>query len=100
MSRVDDDLAFYIAHKEDQALIAEYESMPSLIGCKRQHVEEREDERLARVFHETYERLAIEFSYDTRAASAVPWEDVPDNNKQLMIAVCNHILTLWGVFDV
>lgn len=43
-------------------------------------------EALARRFHEAYERLAPEFSYETRKASAVPWEDVPENNRRLMIA--------------
>jgi hypothetical protein len=49
-------------------------------------------EQLAQKFHETYERLAPEFSYQTRKASAVPWKDVPANNKQLMVAVCAEIL--------
>jgi hypothetical protein len=49
-------------------------------------------EQLAQLFHETYERLAPDFSYQTRKASAVPWESVPDNNKRLMIAVAGEIL--------
>lgn len=48
-------------------------------------------EELAKTFHEIYERLAPQFGYKTREASAVPWEDVPENNKKLMIAVCNEI---------
>ena len=44
-------------------------------------------ESLARLFHETYERLAPEHGYETRKASAVPWEQVPQKNKALMIAV-------------
>lgn len=51
-------------------------------------------EDLARQFHETYERLAPEYSYQTRKASAVPWEDVPENNKRLMIATCAAILVV------
>lgn len=47
---------------------------------------------LAKRFHETYERLAPSFSYQTREASAVPWEQVPTNNKHLMIAVCRELL--------
>ena len=46
---------------------------------------------LARQFHEIYERLAPNFGYKTREASAVPWENVPDNNKRLMIAVCKEL---------
>ena len=49
-------------------------------------------EKLAQQFHETYERLAPAYAYKTREASAVPWQDVPENNKRLMIAVCREIL--------
>ncbi len=49
-------------------------------------------ESLARLFHETYERLAPSFGYRTREASAVPWEDVPADNKALMIAVAGEVL--------
>lgn len=49
-------------------------------------------EEMAQVFHEAYERLAPNFSYKTREASAVPWEDVPENNKKLMIAVCAEVI--------
>jgi len=48
-------------------------------------------EQLAQLFHETYERLAPEHGYETRKASAVPWADVPDNNKALMIAVAEQV---------
>ena len=44
-------------------------------------------EALARLFHETYERLAPEYGYETRCDSAVPWEDVPEKNKRLMVVV-------------
>lgn len=44
-------------------------------------------ELMARSFHEAYERLAPSFGYRTREASAVPWVDVPDVNKDLMVAV-------------
>jgi regulator of replication initiation timing len=49
-------------------------------------------EGIARLFHDTYERLAPEHGYETREASAVPWEDVPDANKSLMVAVAGHVL--------
>ncbi len=50
-------------------------------------------EQLARLFHETYEKLAPAYGYQTRKASAKPWEDVPKRNKQLMIAVAGEILS-------
>lgn len=49
-------------------------------------------EMLAEKFHTLYEAFAPEYSYETRAESAVPWEDVPDQNKKLMIRVCRTIL--------
>ena len=47
---------------------------------------------VARSFHETYERLAPEWGYKTREASAVPWAEVPLDNKGLMISVAKHLL--------
>ena len=49
-------------------------------------------EALARRFHETYERLAPSHGYETRKESAVAWENVPEQNKSLMIAVCAELL--------
>lgn len=49
-------------------------------------------EELARRFHDHYERLAPDHGYKTRDASAVPWEEVPDNNRQLMTATCAAVL--------
>jgi hypothetical protein len=51
-----------------------------------------DEERWAQAFHETYERLAPSFGYETREASAVPWSEVPEPNKSLMIAVANEVL--------
>ena len=47
---------------------------------------------LAKEFHETYEQLAPQYGYKTRAESAVPWEDVPENNRRLMAAVMQHVM--------
>jgi hypothetical protein len=49
-------------------------------------------ETLAHLFHDTYERLAPSFGYQTRTESAVPWDDVPAANRALMEAVCAEIL--------
>lgn len=51
---------------------------------------------VARMFHEAYEELAPAYNYETRKASAVPWEDVPDQNKRLMIATACRVLTRLG----
>lgn len=49
-------------------------------------------EALAKKFHEAYERLAENYGYSTRPETRVAWEEVAENNKQLMIAVCTEIL--------
>lgn len=40
---------------------------------------------LAAAFHEAYERLAPEHGYRTRESSAKPWNEVPQQNKDLMV---------------
>jgi hypothetical protein len=47
---------------------------------------------IAQAFHEAYERGAEYFGYKTRPESAVSWEDVPENNKALMIATVRGVL--------
>jgi tryptophan 2,3-dioxygenase len=49
-------------------------------------------EAVAKAFHETYERLAPQHQYETRRASAVPWEQVPANNRRLMVAVVADLI--------
>jgi hypothetical protein len=52
------------------------------------------EEQVARLFHETYERLAPEFGYETRPHTR---EFNPDSdNGRLMIAVCGEVLQRIG----
>ena len=51
-------------------------------------------ESVAKLFHETYERLALTFNYETRRATRVPWEKVPERNKRLMVAVAAEVLAV------
>jgi len=48
--------------------------------------------KLAQLFHSTYEELAPYFHYETRLASRKTWEDVPTNNRDLMIATSERVL--------
>lgn len=50
-------------------------------------------EALAQYFHETYEEFAPHYGYKTREASAKPWAQVPEQNKRLMIATCEAVLS-------
>ena len=45
---------------------------------------------LAHQFHETYERLAPQFGYETKEETRQFQEDTP--NGRLMIAVCSELL--------
>jgi hypothetical protein len=51
-----------------------------------------EAERIASRFHKAYEELAPDHGYDTRAESAVPWEQVPEANRGLMVNVVTVLL--------
>lgn len=51
-------------------------------------------EQIARAFHRSYESLAPSFGYETREESAVEWEDVPQNNRDLMIATVQLLLDM------
>lgn len=51
-----------------------------------------EAETIAKAFHTAYERLAPKFAYDTRSESAVPWQQVPERNRRLMIATVQRLL--------
>jgi hypothetical protein len=51
-------------------------------------------EAVAKLFHETYERLAPAFGYETREATRVPWDRLPECNKNLMIAATAEVLAM------
>jgi hypothetical protein len=50
-------------------------------------------EAIAAAFHIHYEALAPDFGYKTREASAVPWENIPQQNRDLMVAVVEDLLS-------
>ena len=47
---------------------------------------------LAETFHRVYEKLAPKYGYKTRKKTRKHWDDLPDNNKKLMVAVAQVIL--------
>lgn len=57
-------------------------------------------EMIAARFHEAYERLAPDFGYATREASAVPWAEVPKANRLLMTAVVSELLFVQKCIEV
>lgn len=50
-------------------------------------------EQLAKLLHETYERLAPSFGYRTRRLTAMPWEQIPENQRLLAIATATEVLS-------
>jgi hypothetical protein len=52
---------------------------------------------LARTFHESYERLAPSFGYATRDDSRQPWEQVPEQNRRLMVATAEAVIAQLGL---
>jgi hypothetical protein len=54
-------------------------------------------ELLARTFHDSYERLAPSFGYDTRDDSRQPWEQVPEQNRKLMVATAEAVIVQLGL---
>jgi hypothetical protein len=49
-------------------------------------------EEIAKAFHESYEEQAPDHNYETRKESAKPWSEVPEDNRNLMIAVVIDLL--------
>jgi len=54
-------------------------------------VEPVKPEVLAAMFHNLYESLAPKFGYESRFKN-VEFDDLPENNRKLMIAVCRVIM--------
>jgi hypothetical protein len=50
------------------------------------------NEELAHRFHDTHERLAESFHLESRKASAVPWDEVPAENRALMVATVSEAM--------
>lgn len=88
----------------DQAIVdcsAHHDILDSVTGdyltpqCQEEvdEAQERLDvDDIAQAFHDAYEQLAPGFSYKTRKASAVPWEDVPGPNKSLVRATVAKLI--------
>lgn len=59
---------------------------------------ESRPEHIARRFHEVYEELAPVYGWQTQERSAVPWHDVPPENKGLMVETVTRLIHE-GAFD-
>ncbi len=49
-------------------------------------------ELIAQAFHLEYEQVAKELGYETREESRRPWDEVPIENRRLMIETVNRVI--------
>ena len=80
---------------EDDAWLKDRRSLEAERDALRQQlltVGELQPEALAQRFHEAYERLAPHYHYETRRESAVPWSEVPEPNRSLMVAAAAEVI--------
>lgn len=52
----------------------------------------RTSELVAEQFHAAYEHAAVNLGYATREESRVPWDEVPDKNRAVMIETARDLL--------
>lgn len=55
-------------------------------------------EHIAREFHFTYEDTAPIYAYKTRAETRTHWDDLPTNNRELMIRTVKKLLDRGIIF--
>jgi hypothetical protein len=49
-------------------------------------------EQIAKRFHEVYEELAPTMGWETQEKARVPWEQLPVENKWLMVKVVEQLM--------
>lgn len=54
---------------------------------------EAELKTIAKQFHKTYERLAVEYGWKSQESCQVPFEQLPEENRELMLAVVREVCT-------
>lgn len=74
-------------------IIAARTVLPALVGVAGALKDLADPLKVAQRFHTTYEWLAPSFGYKTRVESAKSWDEVPEQNRALMEAVCREITT-------
>jgi len=52
---------------------------------------------LAEYLHDEYERISRRVGWETQDGTSVPFEDLPDENKEVMIRLASALLTGFDV---
>ena len=58
-----------------------------------------EVEKAAKFFHDRYEELAPHYGWKTQEQSRVEWEDLPENQKDLMTHVVGLVMSNKVIFE-
>lgn len=66
--------------------------LEAALAAERERRGSSSPEDIARRFHDAYERLAPQFGYSTRPESRREWDELPQNLRDLMIAVVRNVL--------
>lgn len=64
-------------------------------ACMEGSVSEREFKRateLARAFHDSYTRFAPALAWTEQEGTSVEWDELPENNRRLMLVVALDLL--------
>jgi len=86
-----DNIRLQAVYDECRAYIADH--LPDVISPAREHADTvLEPEKLARIFHYTYERLAPTFNWETQRSCRTDWEQLPASNRALMVAVAIDVV--------
>ena len=81
----------------DMALIAALVNSAEALLCKADKwdaVRAIDAETFAKFFHKQYEELAPHHGYETKPESKVPFDELPLENRSLMVHVCAEVLQM------
>jgi hypothetical protein len=85
-------LELWSDRRPDQRITLDADEVPAWLRPVDADLRTLAAEGVAQCFHEAYERLAPDFGYRTREASAKPWPEVPERNRALMVATVDAVL--------
>lgn len=54
-------------------------------------------QELAEWLHNEYEDIAVEVGWETQDGTSVPFDELPDDNKQVMLKLADRLLTVYDI---
>ena len=62
---------------------------------ERDNVVKMDKRELAEWLHNEYEEIAVEVGWETQDGTSVPFDELPEDNKQVMLKLADRLLTLY-----